>query len=369
MALRTTGAFGFSGLVAGWAVVAGVVVFPGAFISGVQFPMLIALLGKGRRGVGEQTARAYAANTVGAILGSIGGGFGLLPALTAPGCWRLVTALLALLGVAAALIDPRATTSRLRRFTPVAIALGAGLLLLARGPTAAWRAHLESAPAAPTPGRCARPRRSRTGATRPAAPSAGRPRGLESSVALDARNGLAFVLNGKADGHVRGDAATQVMSGLVGAILHPAPRKAMVIGLGTGRNTPAGSAPSPAWSASTPRSSETAMLHVAEACAAVNHDVLHNPKVKVLLGDAREQLLVSRERYDLIFSEPSNPYRAGIASLFTDEYSGRGQAPRRGGRLPPVGAGLRDRHADNQDHLRHARPDLPEHRDLGAEHR
>ena len=28
-------------------------------------------------------------------------------------------------------------------------------------------------------------------------------------------------------------------------------------------------------------------------------------------------LLTTGERYDLIFSEPSNPYRAGVASLFT----------------------------------------------------
>src|SRR5262249_19256771 len=37
-------------------------------------------------------------------------------------------------------------------------------------------------------------------------------------------------------------------------------------------------------------------------------------------GDARETLLTGRERYDLIASEPSNPFRAGIASLFTREY-------------------------------------------------
>ena len=38
------------------------------------------------------------------------------------------------------------------------------------------------------------------------------------------------------------------------------------------------------------------------------------------LGDAREVLLTTRERYDVIFSEPSNPYRAGVSSLYTAEY-------------------------------------------------
>src|SRR4029079_7941226 len=44
------------------------------------------------------------------------------------------------------------------------------------------------------------------------------------------------------------------------------------------------------------------------------------PKVHVTVGDARETLLTTRDRYDVIASEPSNPFRAGIASLFTLEY-------------------------------------------------
>src|SRR5207245_2933015 len=52
----------------------------------------------------------------------------------------------------------------------------------------------------------------------------------------------------------------------------------------------------------------------------VNHEALDNPKVHVEIGDARELLLTSKRRYDLIASEPSNPYRAGVASLFTNGY-------------------------------------------------
>ena len=65
---------------------------------------------------------------------------------------------------------------------------------------------------------------------------------------------------------------------------------------------------------------EPAVLRIAAACSPVNHDVLHNRKVHIRIGDAREVLLASRSRYDIIFSEPSNPYRAGIASLFTEEF-------------------------------------------------
>src|SRR5207253_3252556 len=143
--------------------------------------------------------------------------------------------------------------------------------------------------------------------------------GRESSVALVDSNDYAFIVNGKADGSARGDAGTQVMAGLVGAILHPNPQRALVIGLGTGSTA--------GWLGAIPTMQrvdvvelEPAVIGVARACSAVNHDVLHNPKVHIRIADAREVLLASRDRYDIIFSEPSNPYRAGIASLFTEEF-------------------------------------------------
>jgi hypothetical protein len=52
----------------------------------------------------------------------------------------------------------------------------------------------------------------------------------------------------------------------------------------------------------------------------VNRNALANPRLRLFFGDAREHLLTTRERYDLVVSEPSNPYRAGIASLFSREF-------------------------------------------------
>jgi hypothetical protein len=109
------------------------------------------------------------------------------------------------------------------------------------------------------------------------------------------------------------------MGGLLGALLHPDPRRGLVIGLGTGSSA--------GWLGAVPSIErvdvaelEPAMRAVGERCAPVNHDALANPKLRVLYGDAREILLTLPSRYDVIFSEPSNPYRAGVASLFTKEY-------------------------------------------------
>src|SRR5204862_2748601 len=111
----------------------------------------------------------------------------------------------------------------------------------------------------------------------------------------------------------------QVMLGLLGALMQPNPRPALVVGLGTGSTA--------GWLAAVPTIErvdvvelEPLIVDVARACRAVNQDVMTNPKVSITIGDAREALLTGRDRYDVIASEPSNPYRAGIGSLFTQEF-------------------------------------------------
>ena len=101
--------------VADWTWIAAAVVFPAALISGVQYPILVALLGEGRHRIGTQVGWCAAWNTVGAIAGSLAGGFGALPLLTAPGAWRLVVSLLAATGLAAAILAARGAPVRTGR--------------------------------------------------------------------------------------------------------------------------------------------------------------------------------------------------------------------------------------------------------------
>jgi len=332
--LHPAGAVSFGGLVWGWSLVALLVVFPAAFLAGLQFPMLMSLLGKGREKVATHVGLAYAWNTAGAIAGSLAGGFGLLPLLSAPGTWVFVTVLLAALAIAALLVSlRRGEPARSRGWIPAGAAAAGLALVFTTGPTAAWR-------------------HSPIGAGRVDLSNASRNRvqewvrdqrrrtfweadGIESSVAMmTTSGGLAFAVNGKIDGNSRNDAPTQVMGGLIGAALHREPRRALVIGLGTGSTA--------GWLAAVPSIErvdvvelEPVIRHVAELCAPVNENVLASPKVRVVIGDAREYLLTAREKYDVIFSEPSNPYRAGVSSLFTEEFY---RAAR--GRLAPGGVFL-----------------------------
>jgi spermidine synthase len=314
--LRPVGSLSFARYVAGWAVVAGIVVVPAAFISGIQFPLLVGLLGRGDERVGRDVGRVYASNTLGAIAGSLAGGFGLLPLLTAPGCWRFIVLLLVALGACAMALDVRRRP--LVALAPGVLAVVALALLGATGPTAVWR-HNPIGAGRVNASVLATPNEARNWERLRRRTIAWEAEGRESSVALAQENGLSFVVNGKSDGNARGDASTQVMLGLVGALLHPHPTRAMVIGLGTGESA--------GWLADVPTMTavdvaelEPAILEVARRSEVANRQALDNPKLRVEIGDARELLLTSKQPCDLVVSEPSNPYRAGIASLFTREY-------------------------------------------------
>jgi len=324
LAVRELGALGFGALVLGWSVVAAVVVLPAAFVSGVQFPLLIALLGKGSRGVGRHVGLAYAWNTAGAIAGSLAGGFGLLPLLGAPGVWRAVVVLLGALGVAAAWLSHRSAPAAPRaQIARLGAAIGASLIALvslrAAGPTAVWRHSGIGAGRAALTLHTTAPNQLEEWSRTQRRGILWQADGVESSVAVAAAEGVAFVVNGKVDGHAVVDSGTQIMSGLIGALVVPDAKRALVVGLGTGSTA--------GWLGAVPSIDrvdvvelEPAIRRVARDAAVVNQAVLDNTRVRVTIGDAREVLLTTRARYDLIFSEPSNPYRAGIASLFTREF-------------------------------------------------
>jgi spermidine synthase len=347
LALSDHSVLGLAASVVSWTLVTLIVVFPAAFVSGVQFPLLVALLGRGRSGVGREVGAAYAWNTAGAIAGSLAGGFGLMPLLSAPGCWQLAVMLLAVLamgalffapnrasgfglqgGTAASLVSPDA-----RRPAPVTLlaalaSLLAVLCLTATGPTAVWRHSGIGA------GRATRMTSynavadwMRWNKRRLVWDADGRESGVALTVAVEP----SFIVNGKSDGSARSDAGTQVMCGLVAAAFHGHPSRALVVGLGTGSSA--------GWLAAIDGMQrvdvvelEPVVLDVARALAPFNHDAMRNPRIRITIADAREVLLTSRQTYDIIASEPSNPFRAGIASLFTREFYEAAE-----GRLAPHG--------------------------------
>ncbi|MEX0642569.1 MAG: fused MFS/spermidine synthase [Pirellulales bacterium] len=318
-AWRSQSATSFGALVLGWTYVTAIVVLPVALVSGLQFPLLIALLGHGRQAVSRHLGLTYAWNTLGAIAGSLIAGFGGLPLLTAPGMWLAIALLLAMLSLGVLFAAPRTDRRAAALVTGLAI-LTTGAMF-ARGPTAAWRhggigAGRSSVPPKSQPNPLQRWLNQARRAVRWQAD------GIESSVAINEEDSLAFVVNGKVDGNAVNDAATQVGMAVLGAVLHgesDKPMTALVIGLGTGESA--------GWLAQMPNFErvdvvelEPAIDEMASRCSALNWDVLHHPRVRRIYNDGREFVFTTANKYDVILSEPSNPYRAGIASLYTTEF-------------------------------------------------
>ncbi len=313
MLLRPLGDAEFGMLIMTWCGITGLLVLPAAIVAGYQFPLLVAILGSGRRGVGREVGLAYAWNTAGAIVGSIAGGFGLIPLLTAPGAWRAVVIVLIALAFVAVALSPRS------RFTlaPVALGVIAMVLCFSSGPSAFWR-HTPIG-AGRMPASFKGPNELQKLVNEHRRSIVWEVDGVESSVAVEDQAQYIFLINGKADGSAVRDAPNMIMSVLAGAALHPEPKRALVIGLGSGLSA--------GWLAEVPGMErvdvvelEPSVNHIAELCKPVNHDVLNHPKIELITGDGREFLLTTDESYDLIFSQPSNPYRAGISSLFSTEF-------------------------------------------------
>ncbi len=315
--LRQLDTLGFSGLVFSWTMIVCLVVLPAAIVSGYQFPLLVALLGSGRDEVGKQVGMAYAWNTFGAIAGSLAGGFGLIPLFGAPRLWWMSALFLVFLGLMIA-ASSSALSRRLRGLAgPVATAAVTLACCLAAGPTAFWRHTPVGAGRLKVDFHDVNKLRNKRHAVRRS--MVREADGIESSVALMQTNELSFFVNGKSDGSALSDAPTQVWCSLVGGLLHPAPQEALIVGLGTG--TSAG------WMAHVESirrvdviELEPAIGRFAEEFAPVTFDSLNNPKVNLTYGDGRELVLTTPERYDVITSVPSNPYRAGMSDFFSQDF-------------------------------------------------
>jgi len=111
---------------------------------------------------------------------------------------------------------------------------------------------------------------------------------------------------------------TQKLLAHLPLLLHPNPRRVGIVGLGSGV-TLASALVHPVTAVDVVEISP----EVVEASAYFleeNRGALADPRTQLVLGDGRSHLSLSSRRYDVIISEPSNPWMAGVAALFTREF-------------------------------------------------
>ena len=331
--LRPLRVYGFLGLVTGWAGVAAAVTFVPACVSGFQFPQLLHCFSD--QNPARRIGQLVGFNTFGAVCGALLGGFLFIPYGGVAHTWLFVASATAAVGLLLMIFSWRQLPfiSKGSGFVCGGVFIFGGLLLLPlapfslpqldvswSGPDAVWRHTGIGA------GRGTLALSQHTSIAeykswrqRVRAGLLWEEDGRESAVGVLKNSGSALVVNGKVDGHATGDAGTQIMGGLLPALLHPHPERALVIGFGTG-STAGWLAQVASIEKVTVYEIEPAVIKAARFFDAVNQHPLRQPKVTVREGDGRWLLYKEEKPFDIIFSEPSNPYRAGVGSFYTKEF-------------------------------------------------
>jgi spermidine synthase len=320
--------------------VSSIAMLPTAMIFGFNFPvvtLLVAERGKkasesldreeetNARGQGASVGRAYAWNTLGAIVGAIAAGFWLLPLL---GSFRLLVATATLNVSLAALLWVSGIFSgnslNVRGRGAAFAGLGCSLLLLAVIGVVGLT-HRFNDPAVATFNTLLY---WNSGAKSIPLPMQQKAHMLDVTYWADGLNAtisvgrtddtLVLRTDGKTDASSN-DLDTQLMLGHIGAVAHPAPRRVLVIGFGGGMTLSA-LARYPGIESLDCVEIEPAVVGAAPYLKSLNRDVLKDKRVHILYDDGRNFLFTTHNRYDLIVSEPSNPWVEGVASLFTREF-------------------------------------------------
>jgi len=292
---------------------------PGTLAMGALFPVLLAALAPGASGASRAVGRLYTVNTAGVVLGSLVGGMLLLPAL----------------GTRSVLVAASALNLLLAAGVAFAAYGGAGGLL--RAAALAGAAVAATATAPPWPPELLHAGAYVYGAEYAVDAKADRKtvarilrdqswdmpfhrEGRSASVAVvrNSDGSLYLRINGKTDASSTQDMDTQLLVGHLPMLVHPAPKRVLVVGLATGA------------SAGACATHGVERLDVAEIAPEVaeaepwfrdaNRGVVSRPGVRVLIEDGRTHLEHAGETYDVVVSQPTNPWIAGVSDLFTVEY-------------------------------------------------
>jgi spermidine synthase len=316
--IRLIHAFGdnFSMFLSSQVFLSSLVMFIPTLFFGMTFPLVARLFTQSLYRVGSSVGTSYAANTVGAILGAFAGGFILIPWIGVQNAIIFAVAINLIVGWVLVVVDPQ--LSRVPRFALGVVVLALIVLVPLKMPlwdrfiltsgVTIYGDRYENLPKDSL--RLEEMRRDEMLYYR---------EGLTATVSVHkiGKDYIYFKSNGKIDGS-HGDSLSQLMTGYVPLLLHPWGERAAVIGLGSGMTAHA--------VAAFPLREievleiEPTMAKVTEFFKDKNGNVLEDPRVRLIPTDGRNYIVASPKLYDIIAAEPSNPWIAGIANLYTREF-------------------------------------------------
>jgi spermidine synthase len=307
-------------LSAGLLVSALVLLLPACFL-GAIFPITIRLISADtHQKTSEEAARevgsAYAANTLGAILGAFSGGFLLLPWFGLARSLYGGVLCSGLLGAGSLLLLRPQELRASWRFSVASLGVIGGLVLFAPS----WDVgRLNEGLFRPTVARTA----IEEGDFVPPDKILFYRDSITTTVSLEDLGGvLALKVNGKVDASSGSDMPTQIMAGSLALALHSevTSRDLAVAVVGYGSGVTVGAALQFPVRQVDVIEIEPAVVEAAKFFGRYNHDAHQDPRLRVYYDDGRNFLQATATQYDVIISEPSNPWLAGVASLFTEEF-------------------------------------------------
>jgi spermidine synthase len=283
---------------------------------GATFPFAVAVGTLNDEKLSSDLGLIYAVNTCGAILGALLAGFVLISSFGLHNTIRVVIVVMAAAAMGLVAVQRVRGRSQL-----LAVGTGAAIALLGIG-LPSWSNALLS-----------------SGVYKYASElgesdldtwlSAGRllyyREGSTATVSVrESLGSRSLSIDGKVDASNGADMLTQRMLAHLPLLLHPNPREVAILGLGSGVTV--GSALKHPITHVDVLEISPEVVEASSSFAFENHRALADPRTHVIVEDGRLHLRLSGSRYDVIISEPSNPWIAGIASLFTREFFESAQA-------------------------------------------
>lgn len=293
-----------------------VVMLPTTFCAGMTLPLITFVLLKG--GAGERSIGAvYATNTVGAILGVFLAVHVGLPVLGLK--VTLIVGAALDIGLGVLLLWPAVSGGRARR--PFAVAALTGLAAVGGTAFLVRLDDFKMASGVFRQGELLQPGEQRL---------LFHEDGKTATVSLveDSANGMRSIrTNGKSDAAIgmrpgmppTSDEYTMALLAAVPVMVHPEARRAAVIGFGSGMTTHA-LLGCPGIESVETIEIEPKMVEAARHFRPVVERAFSDPRGRVFIDDAKTFFSTHGRKYDVIVSEPSNPWVSGVAGLFSREF-------------------------------------------------
>ncbi len=291
---------------------------------GMVFPLAVRAAATRFESLGRTVGALYSVNTLGAIAGSFAAGFVLIPLLGVRG--SLVAAVALNLAAATLLALAAAEVDRpVRAALAVALSGAIGLSVVF---APVWDPSVMASGVyryAPSMKSATRKEFYEHFASGGDGETLFYRDGVSATVAVQQQHGY-FVLkvNGKPDATTAGDLPTQSLIAHIPLLVHSDPKSVLVVGWGSGVSV--GSVLTHPVEHVTSVELEPAVVEASRFFEGVNRRPLEDPRLELLINDGRNYLAATDRRFDVIVSEPSNPWLSGVANLFTREYFEAGAA-------------------------------------------